>query len=178
MDRREGRKGRVGLIWALMTRVWSATRTSHSENALCTQPRSQQSQLRPVPGLAPPHHSRVQPFSFLHHGRLRQHTGTHTCPPPLRSLLIVFPLQALHKSTPAFSPTIPTALLPYLAFFLLAATFGLAFYFSTYVPVSVFYPTHTLILMPLFATVCQKRRFPRASLPLRPQQAFWAGSAL
>ena len=88
------------------------------------------------------------------------------------------PLQALHKSTPAFSPTIPTALLPYLAFFLLAATFGLAFYFSTYVPVSVFYPTHTLILMPLFATVCQKRRFPRASLPLRPQQAFWAGSAL
>ncbi|KAM5530424.1 hypothetical protein V8D89_015899 [Ganoderma adspersum] len=40
-------------------------------------------------------------------------------------------IQALHKSTPAFSPTIPTALLPYLAFFLLSATFGLAFYFST-----------------------------------------------
>ncbi|PIL30782.1 hypothetical protein GSI_06950 [Ganoderma sinense ZZ0214-1] len=38
---------------------------------------------------------------------------------------------ALHKSTPAFSPAIPIALLPYLAFFLLAATFTLAFYFST-----------------------------------------------
>ncbi|EJF58840.1 hypothetical protein BD309DRAFT_988919 [Dichomitus squalens] len=40
-------------------------------------------------------------------------------------------IQSLHKSTPAFSPTIPTFLLPYLAFLLLAATFALAFYFST-----------------------------------------------
>ena len=44
------------------------------------------------------------------------------------------PRQALHKSTPAFSPAIPVALLPYLAFVLLAATFTLAFYASTYVP--------------------------------------------
>ncbi|KAI0324356.1 hypothetical protein GY45DRAFT_1331644 [Cubamyces sp. BRFM 1775] len=40
-------------------------------------------------------------------------------------------VQALHLSTPPFSPTIPTALLPYLAFILLGATFALAFYFST-----------------------------------------------
>ncbi|KAI0735795.1 hypothetical protein C8Q76DRAFT_591860, partial [Earliella scabrosa] len=39
--------------------------------------------------------------------------------------------QALHKSAPAFAPAIPVSLLPYLAFFLLVATFGLAFYFST-----------------------------------------------
>ena len=52
------------------------------------------------------------------------------------------PCQALHKSTPAFSPAIPVALLPYLAFVLLAATFTLAFYASTYVP-SV-YPYCTL----------------------------------
>ncbi|KAI0641082.1 hypothetical protein C8Q79DRAFT_1014507 [Trametes meyenii] len=38
---------------------------------------------------------------------------------------------ALHKSTPAFSPLVPVALLPYLAFILLSATFVLTFYFST-----------------------------------------------
>jgi len=40
-------------------------------------------------------------------------------------------IQALHNSLPAFSPYIPVALLPYLALFLLAGTFGLAFYFTT-----------------------------------------------
>ncbi|KAI0757540.1 hypothetical protein C8Q80DRAFT_1265446 [Daedaleopsis nitida] len=40
-------------------------------------------------------------------------------------------VQALHKATPAFAPAIPVSLLPYLAFALLAATFVLAFYFST-----------------------------------------------
>ncbi|KAI0932950.1 hypothetical protein AcW1_000085 [Taiwanofungus camphoratus] len=40
-------------------------------------------------------------------------------------------IQALHKTLPAFSPYIPVGLLPYLAFILLAATFALAFYFST-----------------------------------------------
>ncbi|KAI0668600.1 hypothetical protein C8Q78DRAFT_1045098 [Trametes maxima] len=40
-------------------------------------------------------------------------------------------IQALHKSAPAFSPFVPVALLPYLAFILLGATFALAFYFST-----------------------------------------------
>ncbi|TFK89275.1 hypothetical protein K466DRAFT_574911 [Polyporus arcularius HHB13444] len=40
-------------------------------------------------------------------------------------------IQTLHKATPAFAPIIPVALLPYLAFLLLAATFVLAFYAST-----------------------------------------------
>ncbi|OSD05716.1 hypothetical protein PYCCODRAFT_1432261 [Trametes coccinea BRFM310] len=40
-------------------------------------------------------------------------------------------VQALHKSTSAFSPYIPLSLLPYIAFLLLGATFALAFYFST-----------------------------------------------
>ncbi|KAI0638893.1 hypothetical protein C8Q77DRAFT_1213628 [Trametes polyzona] len=40
-------------------------------------------------------------------------------------------VQALHKATPPFAPYIPTGLLPYIAFVLLGATFGLAFYFST-----------------------------------------------
>ncbi|EIN13272.1 hypothetical protein PUNSTDRAFT_128959 [Punctularia strigosozonata HHB-11173 SS5] len=40
-------------------------------------------------------------------------------------------VEALHRGLPPFSPSVPTELLPYLAFVLLAATFGLAFYFST-----------------------------------------------
>ena len=36
-----------------------------------------------------------------------------------------------HKSLPAFSPYLSDATLPYLAFFLLASTFTLAFYFTT-----------------------------------------------
>ena len=51
----------------------------------------------------------------------------------LSAWLIALSQQALHKSAPAFAPAIPVSLLPYLAFFLLVATFGLAFYFSTYV---------------------------------------------
>ncbi|KAK7688025.1 hypothetical protein QCA50_008395 [Cerrena zonata] len=40
-------------------------------------------------------------------------------------------IQALHKAIPPFSPYIAVGLLPYIAFFLLVATFGLTFYFST-----------------------------------------------
>ncbi|KAI0762469.1 hypothetical protein C8Q74DRAFT_1318930 [Fomes fomentarius] len=40
-------------------------------------------------------------------------------------------IQALHRSTSAFSPAIPVSLLPYIAFILLGATFALGFYFST-----------------------------------------------
>ncbi|KAL0950511.1 hypothetical protein HGRIS_007320 [Hohenbuehelia grisea] len=40
-------------------------------------------------------------------------------------------MQALHNALPAFEPIVPEALLPYLAFVLLALTFVLAFYFST-----------------------------------------------
>ncbi|KAI5118511.1 hypothetical protein M0805_007680 [Coniferiporia weirii] len=40
-------------------------------------------------------------------------------------------IQTLHKALPAFAPYLSDALLPYLAFLLLAATFTLAFYFST-----------------------------------------------
>jgi len=40
-------------------------------------------------------------------------------------------VRSLHKAIPPFSPYIPTGLLPYIAFFLLAATFALGFYFST-----------------------------------------------
>ncbi|KAF8224041.1 hypothetical protein L208DRAFT_1425898 [Tricholoma matsutake] len=40
-------------------------------------------------------------------------------------------VQALHASLPPFAPIIPIPLLPYLALFFLAATFVLAFYFTT-----------------------------------------------
>ncbi|TCD71401.1 hypothetical protein EIP91_010107 [Steccherinum ochraceum] len=40
-------------------------------------------------------------------------------------------IASLHKAIPPFSPSIPVALLPYIAFLLLTATFALAFYFST-----------------------------------------------
>ncbi|PFH48203.1 hypothetical protein AMATHDRAFT_150366 [Amanita thiersii Skay4041] len=40
-------------------------------------------------------------------------------------------LKALHASLPPFSPSVPVALLPYLAFLLLGLTFALAFYSST-----------------------------------------------
>ncbi|KAI0089944.1 hypothetical protein BDY19DRAFT_941599 [Irpex rosettiformis] len=49
-------------------------------------------------------------------------------------------IAALHKNIPAFSPYIPVAVLPYLAFILLSVTFGLTFYFST-IPKSTF-PVH------------------------------------
>lgn len=41
--------------------------------------------------------------------------------------------QHLHKIVPAFTPYVPVGVLSYLAFILLTATFGLAFYFTTYV---------------------------------------------
>ncbi|KAH9836662.1 uncharacterized protein C8Q71DRAFT_759162 [Rhodofomes roseus] len=40
-------------------------------------------------------------------------------------------IAARHAALPAFSPSVPAGLLPYLAFLLLTATFALAFYFST-----------------------------------------------
>jgi uncharacterized membrane protein len=42
-------------------------------------------------------------------------------------------VQHLHKIVPAFTPYLPVGILSYLAFVLLTATFGLAFYFTTYV---------------------------------------------
>jgi hypothetical protein len=42
-------------------------------------------------------------------------------------------VQGLHKIVPAFTPYVPVGVLSYLAFILLTATFGLAFYFTTYV---------------------------------------------
>ncbi|KDR68673.1 hypothetical protein GALMADRAFT_256450 [Galerina marginata CBS 339.88] len=39
--------------------------------------------------------------------------------------------KALHHSLPAFSPIVPTALLPFVAALFLLPTFALAFYFST-----------------------------------------------
>jgi len=49
-------------------------------------------------------------------------------------------VQHLHKIVPAFTPYLPVGVLAYFAFFLLTATFGLAFYFTTYViVVSTFY---------------------------------------
>jgi len=60
------------------------------------------------------------------------------------SFLFLFSLsdgvQHLHKILPAFTPYVPVGVLAYLAFILLTATFGLAFYFTTYVVVmSIFY---------------------------------------
>jgi len=42
-------------------------------------------------------------------------------------------VQHLHKTVPAFTPYVSVGVLSYLAFILLTATFGLAFYFTTYV---------------------------------------------
>lgn len=44
-------------------------------------------------------------------------------------------VQHLHKVVPAFTPYVPVGVLSYLAFILLTATFGLAFYFTTYVAI-------------------------------------------
>lgn len=79
------------------------------------------------------------------HGRLRVH---------IRMFLPVYSpflglahsaLQSLHRAIPAFSPFVPVGLLPYLAFILLTATFGLAFYFSTSAP-SLSHPQQQLML--------------------------------
>jgi hypothetical protein len=56
-------------------------------------------------------------------------------------------VQHLHKIVPAFTPYVPVGVLSYLAFILLTATFGLAFYFTTYVLVVClfyhgFHPTY------------------------------------
>jgi hypothetical protein len=47
-------------------------------------------------------------------------------------------VQQLHKILPAFTPYVPVGVLSYLAFILLTATFGLAFYFTTYVVIIPF----------------------------------------
>jgi hypothetical protein len=54
-------------------------------------------------------------------------------------------IQHLHKTVPAFTPYVPVGVLSYLAFILLTATFGLAFYFTTYV-----------IIVPLFHHECHQ----------------------
>ena len=48
-------------------------------------------------------------------------------------------IQHLHKIVPAFTPYVPVGVLSYLAFILLTATFGLAFYFTTCVIITPFY---------------------------------------
>ncbi|KAF9014884.1 hypothetical protein BDQ17DRAFT_134 [Cyathus striatus] len=68
------------------------------------------------------------------------------------------PFQALHASLPPFAPLLPVAFLPFLAFFLLAATFTLAFYFSTYV--SPLTPSLISLTLSHFS-------LPKASIPLR-----------
>ncbi|KAF8266630.1 hypothetical protein EI94DRAFT_1732553 [Lactarius quietus] len=52
----------------------------------------------------------------------------------------------LHKVAPAFSPYVPVGLLSYLAFILLTATFGLAFYFTT-LPKSTIPTRETVVAM-------------------------------
>ena len=47
--------------------------------------------------------------------------------------------QAIHDAATPFSPLIPTSLLPYIAFILLTATFGLGFYFTTSVFIDIFF---------------------------------------
>ena len=62
------------------------------------------------------------------------------------SLFFLFSLsdgvQHLHKIVPAFTPYMPVGVLAYFAFFLLTATFGLAFYFTTYVIVASTFNHH------------------------------------
>jgi hypothetical protein len=64
-------------------------------------------------------------------------------------------IQVAYDALPSFSPIVSTPLLPYLAFVLLASTFGLAFYFTTYVFCFSFDPCS---LSP---------SLPKQSLPLR-----------
>ncbi|KAI0685543.1 hypothetical protein BC835DRAFT_1289941, partial [Cytidiella melzeri] len=54
---------------------------------------------------------------------------------------------ALHKHIPSFTPFVPVAVLPYLAFALLSATFALAFYFSTISKSSL--PIHEVLVASL-----------------------------
>ena len=146
--------------------------------SVCTHPSL--STISAPPSPRPRSSIALESSRFKHSFAMSDYASIQACishPLPCTALMSYrIPPQALHKSTPAFSPAIPTALLPYLAFFLLSATFALAFYFSTYVSVSVSYATHILTLLPHFVTVCRKRRFPRGSSPWLRQQAFWAGS--
>jgi len=66
--------------------------------------------------------------------------------------------QALHKSLPAFSPYVPASLLPSIALVLLASTFALAFYFSTYV---------TNLHIGNTCSLTHVRSLPKDTLPLR-----------
>ena len=50
---------------------------------------------------------------------------------PILSVSLPHLPQVLHAALPPFAPSVPVALLPYLAFLLLSLTFVLAFYFST-----------------------------------------------
>lgn len=74
--------------------------------------------------------------------------------------LVSFQTQSLHKNISSFSPYIPVGLLPYLAFVLLTATFGLAFYFSTSALLQ-------LLRAKSAAYSCFVDRLPKATIPLR-----------
>ena len=74
--------------------------------------------------------------------------------------------QKLHQSLPPFAPYISAALLPYLAFVLLIATFALGFYFSTYVD-----PITLLDLFSPFYIVSQKQLYQSMRLALHPWPA-------
>ena len=88
------------------------------------------------------------------------------------------PRQALHKSTPAFSPAIPVALLPYLAFVLLAATFTLAFYASTYVPSVYPYCTLRVIRPAPPAHSLPKEKIPARELAVASAASLLGGSGV
>jgi hypothetical protein len=72
------------------------------------------------------------------------------CRPSMCSFNLSERIQHLHKTVPAFTPYVPAGVLSYLAFILLTATFGLAFYFTTYVTiVSIFsHGSHPAFLQP------------------------------
>ena len=66
--------------------------------------------------------------------------------------------QHLHKVVPAFSPYVPVGFLSYLAFVLLTATFGLAFYFTTYV--ELIFPPSAVLTQHVYS-------LPKSTIPTR-----------
>jgi len=68
------------------------------------------------------------------------HGWLYNCPGTLSSLAVgryIDICQVAFHTLPPFAPYIPTFALPYLAVGLLSSTFGLAFYFTTYVTLQV-----------------------------------------
>ena len=64
------------MIWALMTRVWRVPRVRQTAHPA----RSRLSSVQPAPSVREPS---LQPFPFVHHVRLRNHTGTSPLSPSL-----------------------------------------------------------------------------------------------